>query len=62
MRLKELEKTLTRKEKVYKKKIENYEQNKIIENKRYLIKEVSNMLNNKTKLKRNTKKIYRKIC
>ena len=38
MRLKELEKTLTRKEKVYKKKIENYEQNKIIENKRYLIK------------------------
>lgn len=55
MRLKELEKTLTRKEKVYKKKIENYEQNKIIENKRYLIKEVSNMLNNKTKLKKKYK-------
>lgn len=57
MRLKELEKTLTRKEKVYKKKLENYEQNKIIENKRYLIKEVSNMLNNKNETE---KEIQRK--
>ena len=55
MRLKELEKTLTRKEKYIKKKIENYEQNKIIENKRYLIKEVSNMLNNKNETEKKYK-------
>lgn len=46
-RLDELEKLLKRKQNKYEKKLENYEQNKIIENKRYLIKEVSNMLNNK---------------
>ena len=46
-RLDELEKSLKRKQNKYEKKLENYEQNKIIENKRYLIKEVSNMLNNK---------------